>query len=78
VAGLRALQCLDLRGCGALRDLSPALGLPALRVLALGGTRLAPADVPADLRPYCTWAEHPVLDELAARPRHPDDAREVA
>jgi hypothetical protein len=78
VAGLRALQCLDLRGCGALRDLGPALGLPALRVLALAGTRVAPADVPADVRPYCTWADHPVLDELALRPRHPDDARAVA
>lgn len=78
VAGFRHLACLDLRGCSALRDLGPALALPALRVLALAGTGVTPADVPADVRPYCTWADHPVLDELALRPRHPDDARRVA
>ncbi|MEQ1570402.1 MAG: hypothetical protein ABMA64_32505 [Myxococcota bacterium] len=78
VAKLPALQCLDLRGCSAVRDLSPALALPALRVLALRGTGVAPADVPAALRPYCTWADTPVLERLADRPRHPDDTREAA
>jgi hypothetical protein len=78
VAAFSGLQCLDLRGDTALTDLTPLLGLPALRVVALAGTSFAPADVPAVLRPYCTWAETPGLASLVGRPRHPDDPRGAA
>lgn len=70
---LARLRILDLRSC-TVPSLEPLRELRELRVIALAGTGLTPADVPATIRPYATWTPEPPLSRLATRPVHPDVA----
>ncbi|MEL6344591.1 MAG: hypothetical protein AAFV53_15860 [Myxococcota bacterium] len=65
--GADTLKGLDLRGCKALKDVSPLTKLPALRAVALAETGVTRKDVAKDFRWACTWSKYPEMDKLSSR-----------